>query len=228
MKAYAAEMLGTFMLVFFGTGAVVTHNATGAVGLLGIALVFGLTVLTVIYAIGDISGAHLNPAVTIGLLTSRRIKAATVAPYVISQIVGGLLASVLLHVLFPADMGLGATLPGTGISPMTAFILEALLTFFLMFVILNVTTGAKEKGITAGVAISCVVVLEILFAGPVTGASMNPARSIGPAVVSGQLQHLWVYLTAPIVGAVAAGAVCGWMRQPAVVTTTQPAVLAEK
>jgi aquaporin NIP len=131
-------------------------------------------------------------------------------------------------VLFPADTGLGTTLPGTGITPMTAFILETLMTFFLMFVILNVTTGAKEKGITAGVAISCVVVLEILFAGPITGASMNPARSIGPAVVSGQLQHLWVYLAAPVAGAVAAGAVCGWMREPAAVTAAQPAVLVEK
>jgi aquaporin NIP len=229
MKAYAAELLGTFMLVFFGTGAVVTNTASnGALGLLGIALVFGLTVLTVIHAIGDISGAHLNPAVTIGLLTSGRTKAATVAPYIVCQVAGGLLASVLLHAIFPKDTGLGATLPGGDTAPMAAFVLEALMTFFLMFVILNVTVGAKEKGITAGIAISSVVVLEILFAGPITGASMNPARSIGPAVVSGQLQHLWVYLAAPVVGAVAAGAVCGWMREPAAVTVAQPAVLVEK
>lgn len=213
MKSYAAELLGTFMLVFFGTGAVVANTASGgALGLLGIAMTFGLVVLALIYALGDVSGAHLNPAVTIGLWRAKRISAPTVAPYVVSQCGGALLASLLLHVLFPKDTGLGATMPGGETLPLQAFIIEALMTFFLMFVILSVTSGAKEKSITAGIAISAVVVLEILFAGPFTGASMNPARSIGPAVVSGHLEHIWIYLVAPVIGTCLAGVACAWMR----------------
>jgi len=215
MKSYAAELLGTFMLVFFGTGSVVANTATGgALGLLGIALTFGLVVLALIYALGDVSGAHLNPAVTVGLWSAKRIPAPIVAPYVISQCVGALLASLLLHVLFPKDTGLGATVPSGDTLPLQAFILEALLTFFLMFVILSVTSGAKEKSITAGIAISSVVVLEILFAGPFTGASMNPARSIGPGVVSGHLDHIWIYLVAPVLGTCLAGIACNWIREP--------------
>jgi len=213
VKSYAAELVGTFMLVFFGTGAVITNTASGgAVTLLGIALVFGLTVLAVIYSLGDISGAHLNPAVTVGLVCARRIPASTIAPYILSQCAGALLASLVLHQLFPKDLSLGATLPGLGTLPPQVFILETVLTFFLMLVILNVTTGAKEKSITAGIVIGSVVALEILFAGPFTGASMNPARSIGPAVVSGQLGHLWIYLVAPVVGAALAAVLTGWIR----------------
>lgn len=204
------------MLVFFGTGAVITNTASGgAVTLLGIAIVFGLTVLALIYAIGDISGAHLNPAVTVGLLCARRIKAATVAPYILSQCVGAILASLTLRQIFPADVSLGGTSPGSGILPMQAFVLEAVLTFFLMFVILNVTTGMKEKSIIVGIAIGAVVVLEIIFAGPFTGASMNPARSAGPAIVSGQLGSLWIYLVAPVLGAGLAAVLSSWIRAEA-------------
>jgi len=215
MKKNVAEMLGTFMLVFFGTGAVVANTASGgALTLTGIALVFGLVVLALIQALGDVSGAHLNPAVTVGLWIAKRLPASAVAPYVISQCIGALLASLLLHVLFPSDTGLGATSPGSGLQPVQVLVLETLLTFFLMFVILSVTVGAKEKGITAGLTIGAVVTLEIIFAGPLTGASMNPARSIGPAIVSGRLEHLWIYLIGPLLGAGMAAFVCGWIREP--------------
>ncbi|HYG75559.1 MAG TPA: aquaporin [Planctomycetota bacterium] len=229
MKKYSAELLGTFMLVFFGCGAVVTNTATGgAVGLIGIALTFGLVVLALIQALGDVSGAHLNPAVTIGLFVAKRINAATVAPYVIAQCAGAIFAALLLHALFPNDKGLGATLPGASITVTQVFILETVLTFFLMFVILSVTTGAKEKGITAGIAISSVVTLEILFAGPLTGASMNPARSIGPALVSGQLNHIAVYIAAPVIGACLAAFACNALRETAEAAKPEPVAVADQ
>ncbi len=217
MKKYLAELIGTFMLVFAGTSAVATNSFDkGSVGLVGIALAFGLSVLAMISAIGDVSGAHINPAVTIGLFIARRIPAATLLPYIISQCVGAILASLLVHALFPNDAtNLGATLPAPGISLLQCFILEVVTTFFLLFVILNVTTGAKEKGLTAGIAISAVIMLDILFAGPICGASMNPARSFGPALISGHFENLWLYIVAPVVGAGIAGLACGAIREKA-------------
>ena len=215
MRNNIAELLGTFMLVFSGTCAIAANTVDGgAEGLVGIALAFGLSVLAMIYAIGDVSGAHINPAVTIGLCLARRIPVATALPYIFCQCAGALLASLLVHVLFPNDPAyLGATLPGTGISLFQCFVLETVTTFFLVFVILNVTTGGKEKGIMAGIAISSVIVLDILFAGPICGASMNPARSLGPALVSGHLEHLWLYLTAPVLGAGLAVLACDLIRE---------------
>ena len=217
MRKNIAEVLGTFMLVFFGTGAVVTNTTTnGAVTLLGIALAFGLIVMVVIYILGDVSGAHLNPAVTVGLLAARRVPVSTAVPYIICQIVGALLASLLMHVLFPTDpASLGATLPGANVLPYQVFILETIVTFLLVFTVLNVTVGAKEKGITAAIAIGFSITVDILFAGPLTGASMNPARSIGPAVVSGHLEYLWIYIAAPVLGAVLAALVCAGVREKA-------------
>jgi aquaporin NIP len=212
MKRWCAEMIGTFALVFAGTGAIVINDVSGgAITHVGIALTFGLIVLAMIYTVGDISGAHLNPAVTIGFWAARRLPSRDVLPYFGSQLAGALLASGLLRFLFPENKLLGATLPAG--SDLQSFILELVLTFFLMLTILNVSTGAKEKGITAGIAVGAVIALEAMFAGPICGASMNPARSLAPALVSGHLEHLWIYLIAPPLGACAAMLACRCVRE---------------
>ncbi|MBI3607577.1 MAG: MIP family channel protein [Nitrospirae bacterium] len=199
MKTYLAELLGTFTLVFAGTGAIVINDVShGGVSQVGVSLTFGLVVMAMIYALGDISGAHLNPAVTFGFWISGRFPGRKCVPYTVSQLGGAALASGLLHLLFPSHSTLGATLPAGPLAQ--SFILETLLAFFLMFVILNVSTEAKERGMMAGVAIGGIVGIEAMFAGPITGASMNPARSLAPALVSGQTQHLWIYLIAPLLG----------------------------
>ncbi|PYK71574.1 MAG: aquaporin [Verrucomicrobia bacterium] len=213
MKQLIAEFLGTFALVFAGTGAIVIDNVSGgSVTHLGIALTFGLIVLAMIYTLGDISGAHINPALTIGFWAARRFDARSVLPYLASQCAGALVASITLRLLFPTDLMLGATIPAG--SSIQSFILELILTAVLMFVILGVSTGAREKGITAGIAIGSVIALEAMFAGPICGASMNPARSLGPAVVSLHLQSLWIYLLAPTVGAVVGVLACRCVREP--------------
>lgn len=206
MKKFAAEAFGTFALVFAGTGAIVINDATHAITHVGIALTFGLVVLAMIYTVGEISGAHLNPAVTLAFCSAGRMAWAEALPYLGSQCAGAFAASALLHFLFPQHATLGATLP-TG-SATQSFVLEMVLTAILMFVILNVSTGAKEKGITAGIAVGAVIALEALFAGPICGASMNPARSLAPAVLSGHVEHLWVYLLAPLIGAQLAVPAC--------------------
>jgi aquaporin Z len=203
MRKLAAEAFGTFSLVFAGTGAIVVNNVYGgAVSHVGIGLTFGLIVLAMIYAVGDVSGCHLNPAVTLGFFARRRFHGRWVIPYIGSQFVGALAASGVLRAMFPSDQTLGATLPADG-AALRAFAMECILTMILMFVILCVATGSKEKGVLAGVAVGSVIALEALFAGPVSGASMNPARSLAPALVAWQLDHLWVYLTAPVLGAAA-------------------------
>jgi aquaporin Z len=207
MNKLAAEFFGTFALVFAGTGAIVINDVTGgAVTHIGIALTFGLVVLAMIYTVGDISGAHLNPAVTIGFFIAGRCGLKTVPGYVASQLLGATAASLLLRFLFPQNETLGITLPAGSV--LQSFILEAVLTFILMWVILSVSTGAKEKGITAGIAVGSVIGLEAMFAGPICGASMNPARSFGPALVSMHFQNLWLYLVAPVLGALIAVPVC--------------------
>jgi aquaporin Z len=200
MKKLAAEFFGTFTLVFAGTGAIVINDVTnGTVTHVGIALTFGLVVLALIYAMGDVSGAHFNPAVTFGFWIGGRFPLKSVPSYVASQCAGALLASVLMRLLFPVHATLGATQPAGG--AVQSFVLEIVLTWFLMLVILSVSTGAKEKGITAGIAVGAAIGLDALFAGPISGASMNPARSLGPALVSGQVTQLWIYLLAPVLGA---------------------------
>jgi aquaporin Z len=200
MRNYIAELIGTFALVFCGTGAIIINQESGgAITHVGIAITFGLIVMSMIYSLGSISGAHLNPAVSIAFTIARRFPLKQLTPYIISQLLGALLASVILRYLFPANELLGATLPQG--SPAQSFVLELLLTFFLMFVIINVATGSKEQGMFAGLAIGAVVALEAMFAGPICGASMNPARSVAPALISGHLEHLWVYLVAPVIGA---------------------------
>jgi aquaporin Z len=205
-RSLVAEAAGAFVLVFAGTAAVVVNGLYGSVTHVGVSLVFGLVVLALIYAVGDVSGAHLNPAVTTAFWLAGRFPAARVPAYAVSQFAGALTASLTVRLLFPAHDTLGATLPAGG--AWQSFVLEVLLTLFLMFVVLCVSTGAKEKGITAGFAVGAVIGLEALFGGPVSGASMNPARSMGPAVVSGHLEYLWVYLAAPVLGAAAAVPLC--------------------
>ena len=208
MRKLAAELLGTFALVFTGTGAVVVNNVRdGVVTHVGVALVFGLIVLALIYAIGDASGCHINPAVTIGFWAAGRFEVRLVVPYIVSQCAGAILASFALRLMFPTDAKLGATLPAG--SALQSFVLEVIMTWLLMFVVMQVSTGAKEKGVLAGVAVGSVIALEALFAGPISGASMNPARSLGPALVSGNLQSLWIYIAAPILGALL-GVVSHW------------------
>jgi aquaporin Z len=207
MRRLVAECFGTFALVFAGTGAITINAASGGtITHVGVALTFGLVVLAMIYAVGDVSGAHLNPAVTLGFVAARRFPGRWALPYILSQCVGALLASLLLRVLFPDHATLGATLPAG--PELQSFVLEVVLTLLLMFVILSVATGAKEKGLMAGVAVGAVITLEALFAGPISGASMNPVRSLAPALVSWHLQGLWIYLVAPLVGALLGVVIC--------------------
>jgi aquaporin NIP len=203
MKKFIAEAIGTFALVFCGTGAVVINETTnGTVTHVGIAITFGLIIMAMIYALGEKSGAHLNPAVTIAFAINGNFPAKQVLPYIISQSAGAFAASLILKFLFPESVLLGATMPAG--SEMQSLVLEFILTFLLMLVIINVATGSKEQGLFAGMAIGSVVLLEAMFAGPISGASMNPARSLAPAVVAGELNHLWIYIVAPITGAITA------------------------
>ena len=219
VQRYLSEVLGTFAILFCGTGAIIINQEThGAITHVGVAMTFGLIVTSMIYALGNISGAHFNPAVTIAFTVAGKFPVRQVLPYIVSQLVGAVLASATLRYLFPGNELLGTTLPAG--SEAQSFILEFILTFFLMLVILNVAYGSKEQGMFAGLAIGAVVLLEAMFAGPICGASMNPARSFAPALVSGHLEHLWLYLVAPTVGAVAA--VFTWKY------LTRPVALAEQ
>jgi len=211
-KKLWAEFLGTFCLVFAGTGAIIINEASGgAIGHAGIAMTFGLIVLAMVYTLGDVSGAHLNPAVTLGFCIARRFSLRQALPFIGAQCSGAIVASLTLKFLFPLSRTLGATLP-SGASGQS-FVLEFLLTAILMFVILGVSTGAKEKGITAGIVVGAVIGLEAMFAGPISGASMNPARSLAPALVSLNLGALWIYLLAPSLGALAGVGACRLVRQ---------------
>lgn len=217
-RKLVAEAFGTFVLLFTGTGAIVVNDTHGAVTHLGIAATFGLVVLALVYALGDVSGAHLNPAITLGFAVACRFPIRQVLPYIVSQAVGAFAASGLLRALFPDHPTLGGTRPAG--DPWQSFAFEVLLTLFLMVVVLRVSTGANEKGITAGIAVGAVIGLEALFAGPVCGASMNPIRSLAPAVVSGRVEHLWIYLTAPTLGALLAVLLARALAEPVPLETS--------
>lgn len=196
-----AEGFGTFALVFAGCGAIVAEaEHPGSLGAVGIALVFGLVVMAMVYATGHLSGAHLNPAVTLAFTATRHFPRAEAVAYVAAQVAGALFAAALLAAIWPSQpAALGATAPTVGIG--SAFAYEAILTAFLMFVIMAVATDTRAVGAGAAIAIGGTVGLDALFGGPITGASMNPARSLGPALVSGEVGDLWLYLLAPVLGA---------------------------
>jgi len=207
MKKYISEFIGTFSMIFCGTGAMTINEITGGeVTHVGIAITWGLIVMSMIYAFGETSGAHFNPAVTIAFAYAKKFSWKEVPKYIVAQILGAFVASLILLFLFPTSEFLGATIPTIDVWP--AFVLELLLTFFLMVVIINVSTGSKEMGVIAGIAIGAVVLLEAMFAGPITNASMNPARSLAPNIVSGNIQGLWLYIIAPILGALLAVVSC--------------------
>lgn len=213
MRRYFSEFFGTFVLVFAGTGAIIVNDISGGqIGHVGVALTFGLAVMAMIHTLGEISGAHMNPAVTIGFWMARRFPAAEIAPYVVAQLCGAVLASAVLQVLFLGHQTLGSTVPAG--AAWQSLLLEIVLAFILMFVIIHVAEGSKEQGLLAGLTIGGVVAMEALFAGPVSGASMNPARSIAPALISGHTDFLWIYILAPVCGAVAAILVCRWALSP--------------
>lgn len=215
MKKYVAEFLGTYALVFAGTGAIIIDQQThGSITHVGVSITFGLIVMSMIYALGDISGAHLNPAVSIAFAIAKKFPVKELTPFIISQLTGATAASFTLKYLFPENQFLGATIPAG--ADLQSFILEFILTFFLMLVIINVAKGSKEQGMFAGLAIGSVVALEAMFAGPICGASMNPARSFGPAVVSGHVEHLWIYLSATALGAILAIPVWNYLKHDSI------------
>ena len=198
----AAEFVGAFGLVFAGTGAVVIDTASdGTIGHVGISLTFGLIIMVMIYAAGHISGAHFNPAVTLAFAVGRHFPWQLVPQYWAAQILGGVMASLILRGLFGDVAHLGTTLPRG--SARQSFLLELVLTFLLMFVITSVATDVRAVGQAAAIAIGGTIGLEALFAGPISGASMNPARSLAPAIVSGTWSHQWLYVAGPALGAVA-------------------------
>ncbi len=198
MKRYVTECVGTFALVFGGTGAIILNeNAIVELNQLGIAIAFGLIVTLAVYFLGNISGAHINPAVSIGFALTGIYKKKSLIPYIIAQLVGAILASGLLKFLFPGQDNLGATIPACKI--FFAFFIESSMTFLLMLIILVFSQNKKLRSFTS-LAVGFIVFIEAYLAGPITGASMNPARSVGPALASGNISHLWLYISAPITG----------------------------
>ena len=200
MRRLAAEFFGTFLLVFAGPGAVIVNEVSGGgVGTLGIGLSFGLAVMAAIYATGHLSGAHINPAVTVAFALTRHFPWSLVPGYVAAQLLGACAASAAHLALFGDVANLGATVPSG--SPWQAFGLEIVLTLFLMFVVSSVATDVRAVGQAAAIAVGGYVALAATFAGPIAGASMNPARSFGPALLSGTWTAHWAYWAGPVVGA---------------------------
>jgi MIP family channel proteins len=203
VRRSAAEAIGAFMLVFAGAGAVMVDAKTHALGHVGVAISFGLVIMAGIYAVGHISGAHFNPAVTLGFVLTRHFPLLRAAGYWLAQLVGAVAAAAVLRASLGNVAHVGATLPSG--SQAQSFLWELVMTAFLMFVIMAVATDTRAVGEAAAIAIGGTIGLEAMFGGPISGASMNPARSIGPAFVSGDLHALWLYVVAPLVGAAVGG-----------------------
>jgi aquaporin NIP len=195
-----AEGLAAFALVFAGCGAIVTDAEYGGLGVVGVALVFGLVIMVMVYATGHLSGAHINPAVTIAFALARHFPASEARAYIAAQLTGAILAGLALWAIWPSQPAeLGATVPTIGVG--SALVYEIVMTALLMFVIVAVATDTRAVGAAAAIAIGATVGLDALLGGPLTGASMNPARSLGPALVAGEWRDFWLYLVGPVVGA---------------------------
>ena len=198
-RALVGELIGTFALVFAGAGAIMVDAKTHALGHVGVAITFGLVIMAMIYAVGHISGAHFNPAVSLGFALSRHFPWPRMVAYWTAQVLGAVIAATILRSSLGNVVQTGATLPAG--SHGQSFLWEVVLTFFLMFVIMAVATDTRAVGEAAAIAVGGTVGLDAMFGGPISGASMNPARSFGPALVSGDLHALWLYLVAPPIGA---------------------------
>ncbi len=210
MRALVAELIGTFTLVFAGAGAIMVDEKTHQLGHVGVAIVFGLVIMVMIYAVGHISGAHFNPAVSFAFALTRHFPWTRLLGYWAAQVSGALIAAAILRGSLGNRAHVGATLPAG--SQGQAFLWEVVLTFFLMFVIMSVATDTRAVGEAAAIAVGGTVGLDAMFGGPVTGASMNPARSLGPALVSGDLHALWLYIAAPLLGAAVGGLAYQFLR----------------
>jgi aquaporin NIP len=221
-RMLTAEFIGTFALVFAGCGAIMVDANTGALGHVGVAITFGLVIMAMIYAVGHISGAHFNPAVTFTFALSRHFPWPRLFGYWSAQLLGALTAALLLRGSLGDIAHVGATLPSG--SQGQSFLWELVMSFFLMFVIMAVATDTRAVGEAAAIAIGGTVGLDAMFGGPISGASMNPARSIGPALVSGDLHALWLYIVAPIAGAALGGVVYQFIRSE----PPQPAEIAPR
>jgi aquaporin NIP len=209
-RALVAEAVGTFALVFAGCGAIMVDAKSGALGHLGIAISFGLVIMVMIYALGHVSGAHLNPAVTLSFAVARQFPRRLIVPYWAAQLAGALIGAAILRGSLGNLAEVGATFPSG--SDGQAFLWEVVLSFFLVLVIMAVATDTRAVGEAAAIAIGATVGLDALFGGPITGASMNPARSLAPGIVSGDLHAIWIYLTAPVVGATLAALPYAFLR----------------
>jgi|SRR5215469_14699614 len=221
-QALVGEFVGTFFLVFAGTGALIIDALTHSVTHVGVALVFGLVIAALVYALAHVSGAHFNPAVTIGFWTAGEFPGSRVPFYITAQLLGVISASLILRSMFGVVASLGATFPNG--SPATSFWLEVVMTLLLVFVILGSAVHGRAVKSFAGIAIGSTIALDALFGGPISGASMNPARSFGPALIAGVWQDQWVYLIAPVIGAVIAVLVYKLVSDAAIVAeeTTSP------
>jgi aquaporin Z len=214
-KKLLAEFLGTYFLIFAGTGAIVIDAMTKRITHVGVALTFGFVVMALIYTFGHVSGAHFNPAVTIGFMVHRDISTRDGFGYIVTQLMAGIAASATLRALFGNVASLGATIPRG--SSWQSFVLEFILTFALMMVILGSAVHGKATKSFAGIAIGSTVGLEAMFAGPICGASMNPARSLGPALVSGNITDLWVYLVSTVLGAIVASVIYQFIHEEEII-----------
>lgn len=220
-RSLLAEAIGTFALVFAGAGAVMVDAETGALGVVGVALVFGLVVMAMVYAIGHVSGAHLNPAVSLAFVVARHFPAGRAAGYVLAQLAGAVAAAALLRLSLGEVARVGGTAPSG--SAGQALLWEVVLTFFLMFVITSVATDTRAVGEAAAIAIGGTIGLAALVGGPVSGAALNPARSLGPAVVAGEAPSLWVYVVGPLCGAVLGALAYTFVRGERLTAREEPA-----